>query len=38
MPSPFPGLDPSLESPDLFPNLHDELITFLAGVLMQRLP
>jgi Protein of unknown function (DUF4058) len=38
MPSPFPGMDPYLESPDWFPNLHDGLITFLVGSLMRRLP
>jgi Protein of unknown function (DUF4058) len=38
MPSPFPGMDPYLESPDWFPNLHDGLITFLVGALMKRLP
>ena len=38
MPSPFPGMDPYLESPDWFPSLHDGLITFLVGTLMRRLP
>jgi hypothetical protein len=38
MPSPFPGMDPYLESPDWFPSLHDGLITFLVGALMRRLP
>ncbi len=38
MASPFPGMDPYLESPDWFPNLHDGLITFLVGALMRRLP
>lgn len=38
MPSPFPGMDPYLESPDWFPCLHDGLITFLVGALMRRLP
>ncbi len=38
MPSPFPGMDPYLENPDWFPNLHDGLITFLVGALMKRLP
>jgi hypothetical protein len=31
-------MDPYLESPDWFPNLHDGLITFLVGALMRRLP
>ena len=30
MPSPFPGMDPYLESPDWFPDLHDGLI-FIKG-------
>jgi hypothetical protein len=38
MPSPFPGMDPYVESPDWFPNLHDALITFLVEALMRRLP
>ncbi len=38
MASPFPGMDPYLESLDWFPNLHDGLITFLVGALMRRLP
>ncbi len=29
MPSPFPGMDPYLESPDWFPDLHGSLITFM---------
>jgi Protein of unknown function (DUF4058) len=31
MPSPFPGMDPYLESPDWFPDLHDELIFRIKG-------
>jgi|SRR4051794_18494142 len=38
MPSPFPGMDPYLESPDWFPDLHDSLITFIKGAVQQRLP
>ncbi|MFO0893078.1 MAG: DUF4058 family protein [Isosphaeraceae bacterium] len=38
MPSPFPGMDPYLESPDWFPDLHDSLITFIKGALQHRLP
>ncbi len=38
MPSPFPGMDPYLESPDWFPNLQGALITFTVGSLMHRLP
>jgi len=28
MPSPCPGMDPYLESPDWFPDLHDGMITY----------
>jgi len=38
MPSPFPGMDPYLESPDVFPNLHDRLITYLEDALQPILP
>ena len=38
MPSPFPGMDPYLESPDWFPDLHDGLITFIKALLQERLP
>ena len=38
MASPFPGMDPYLESPDWFPNLHDGLITFLVGALNRGCP
>jgi hypothetical protein len=38
MPSPFPGMDPYLESPDWFPGLHDNLIVFLKGTLQRTLP
>jgi hypothetical protein len=38
MPSPFPSMDPYLESPDWFPDLHDSLITFIKGALQQQLP
>ena len=30
MPSPFPGVDPYLESPEFFPELHHRLITAIA--------
>ncbi len=32
MPSPFPGMDPYLESPDWFPCLHDGLIYLYSGI------
>jgi Protein of unknown function (DUF4058) len=38
MPSPFPGMDPYLESPDWFPNLHDGLIFTIQAALQARLP
>ncbi len=38
MPSPFPGMDPYLESPDWFPDLHHHLITHMEGALQRILP
>jgi hypothetical protein len=38
MPSPFPGMDPYLESPDWFPCLHDSLIFGILESLQARLP
>ena len=38
MPSPFPGMDPYLESRDWFPDLHGSLITHLKGSLQRSLP
>lgn len=38
MPSPFPGMDPFLEHPDHFPNLHGRLITYLEDALQTTLP
>src|SRR5687767_9689692 len=38
MPSPFPGMDPWLESPLFFPGLHHHLITFIIQSLKERLP
>jgi uncharacterized Zn-finger protein len=38
MPSPFPGMDPFLEHPDIFPDLHDSLIILLQEALQERLP
>ena len=38
MPSPFPGMDPYLESPEIFPDFHDSLITYLREGLQARLP
>jgi hypothetical protein len=38
MSSLFPGMDPYLESPDWFPDLHGSLIIFLKASLQNRLP
>jgi hypothetical protein len=38
MPSPFPGMDPFLEHPDFFPDLHASLITYMREAVQQRLP
>ena len=38
MPSPFPGMDPYLEHPDIFPDLHDSFVTVLKEFLQSRLP
>jgi hypothetical protein len=38
MPSPFPGMDPWLEDEELFPDLHDSLITYLREALNAALP
>ncbi len=38
MPSPFPGMDPYLENPDWFPDLHHGLIYLMKGALQHHLP
>jgi hypothetical protein len=38
MPSPFPGMDPYLESPGWFPDLQGSLIIFMKGTLQSSLP
>lgn len=38
MPSPFPGMDPYLEAPDIWPDLHDALAGEIRGVLNASLP
>jgi hypothetical protein len=38
MPSPFPGMDPYLEDPEIFPDFHDSLITYLRENLQANLP
>jgi hypothetical protein len=37
MPSPFPGMDPYLESPALWPGVHQRLITYIADILQPGL-
>src|SRR5688500_16865975 len=38
MPSPFPGMDPYLEHPEFFPDLHDSLVIYLREALQSLLP
>ena len=38
MPSPFPGMDPYLEHPALWPGVHQRLITYLGDTLNAMLP
>jgi len=38
MPSPFPGMDPFLEHPTLFPDLHSSLATYLREAIQAKLP
>jgi hypothetical protein len=38
MPSPFPGMDPFLENPEIFPDFHDSFITYLRAKLQAGLP
>lgn len=38
MPSPFPGMDPYLEHPAIFPGLHDRLVTYISEALQPNLP
>lgn len=37
MPSPFPGMDPYLEAPDLWPDVHHELLSVLRELLNPQL-
>ena len=37
MPSPFPGMDPYLEAPGIWPDVHHELISAIRAVLNPRL-
>src|SRR5437762_1799197 len=38
MPSPFPGMDPFLEHPEIFPDLHDSWNTYLREFIQAQLP
>jgi Protein of unknown function (DUF4058) len=38
MPSPFPGMDPYLETPEIFPDFHDSFIPYLREALQAHLP
>jgi hypothetical protein len=38
MPSPFPGMDPYLESPDIWPDVHHSLAGEIRSVLNQLMP
>jgi hypothetical protein len=38
MPIPFPGMNPYLEHPDLWPGVHQKMITALAHLLEKQLP
>ena len=38
MPSPFPGMDPYLEDPAVWPDFHHTFITFVRTHLLDRLP
>jgi len=38
MPSPFPGMDPFLEHPEVFPDLHDTLIALMKMAIQPQLP
>src|SRR5438876_54123 len=38
MPSPFPGMDPYLEAPDIWPDFHEALASEIRAALNQSLP
>ena len=38
MPSPFPGMDPYLEAPDIWPGFHAGFLTFTRTALNNVLP
>ena len=37
MPGPFPGMDPYIERPELWPDFRDSLIAAIRGVLQPHL-
>ncbi len=37
MPCPFPGMDPYIERPEIWPDFHDRFVTFLCGALQPAL-
>ena len=37
MPSPFPGMDPYLEEPARWPDVHQRLITYIADALQPQI-
>src|SRR3954470_23055336 len=37
MPCPFPGMDPYIERPEIWPDFHDRLVTSIAAVLQPLL-
>lgn len=37
MPCPFPGMDPYIERPDLWPDFHDSLVPIIRGILQPLL-
>jgi hypothetical protein len=37
MPSPFPGMDPFLENPEIFPDLHDTMVAYVREALHKQL-
>jgi hypothetical protein len=38
MPSPFPGMDPYLENAEIFPDLHDSMVTYLREAIQANFP
>ena len=38
MPCPFPGMDPYLENPEIFPDFHDRFVIYISDELQQNLP